>query len=435
MGLFYLLTLYCAIRFSTSGGVRWPVAAALFCAAGMATKEVMVTAPLIVLLYDRTFLAGSFAGALRKRWRLYAALAACWGLLVYLMAGAGNRGGTAGFGAKDVPQWWPYAQTQCWAILKYLSLAVWPRGLCLDYGSSFSAAPWQVALGAVVVGSIVLATLWGLFGGRKWAFLGACFLAILAPTSSIVPIRDPIFEHRMYLPLAAVLAAAVLGAFGLWERRTRGRSGFRDQRPARQWVAPSIALAAVAAGLGTLTAFRNYDYRSHLAIVEDSARKAPANPRARLNFGWRLLMTRDPRDLPRAIVELRESVRLDPTDPVAHFDLSRAFSAREEFDEAVVELREAIRLEPGFALAHNTLGATLYNQGKNEHNPGKIDQAIDQFRQAIRLNSAYPRAYENLSTALRHVGRYQEANEAAAKARELESSATTMEDRGQTTSR
>ena len=38
----------------------WYAAAVLACLLGMATKEVMVTAPLVVLLFDRTFLAGSF---------------------------------------------------------------------------------------------------------------------------------------------------------------------------------------------------------------------------------------------------------------------------------------------------------------------------------------------------------------------------------------
>jgi len=61
MGLFYLLTLYAAIR--AMEGMRplpWQILAFVACLAGMASKEVMVTAPLIVLLYDRTFVAGTF---------------------------------------------------------------------------------------------------------------------------------------------------------------------------------------------------------------------------------------------------------------------------------------------------------------------------------------------------------------------------------------
>ncbi len=77
MGLFYLLTLYCMVRGATSSRpAPWYAAAVVACALGMGSKEVMITAPVVALLFDRTFLASSFAGILRRRWRLYAGLGA-----------------------------------------------------------------------------------------------------------------------------------------------------------------------------------------------------------------------------------------------------------------------------------------------------------------------------------------------------------------------
>ena len=102
MALFYLLTLYCFIRgaedekAASRESTLWFGLSWLACLLGMATKEVMATAPLLVLLYDRVFLAGSFAAAWRRRRRLYAALAATWGLLAYLATGTQGRGGTGG---------------------------------------------------------------------------------------------------------------------------------------------------------------------------------------------------------------------------------------------------------------------------------------------------------------------------------------------------
>ncbi|MGB2987435.1 MAG: glycosyltransferase family 39 protein, partial [Phycisphaerae bacterium] len=82
MGLFYLLTLYCVIRGAESPlRYRWYLAAVIACALGMGSKAVMVTAPLVVLLYDRVFLSPSFSEAFRKRWGLYSGLAANWGIL------------------------------------------------------------------------------------------------------------------------------------------------------------------------------------------------------------------------------------------------------------------------------------------------------------------------------------------------------------------
>ena len=104
VGLFYLLVLYCVIRGATS---RRPIVLVprgrAACVLGMATKEVMATAPLLVLLYDRTFLAGSFREAWRRRYGLYLALAATWGVVVALLISTGFHGGTTGFAVQSSP--------------------------------------------------------------------------------------------------------------------------------------------------------------------------------------------------------------------------------------------------------------------------------------------------------------------------------------------
>ena len=68
MGLFYLLTLYCFIRSVESPRPRvWCGLCLTACAVGMASKEVMASAPLLVMLYDRAFISGSFREAWRRR--------------------------------------------------------------------------------------------------------------------------------------------------------------------------------------------------------------------------------------------------------------------------------------------------------------------------------------------------------------------------------
>lgn len=131
VGFFYLLTLCCALRFAESGGaMRWGVIATACCALGMATKEVMVSAPLLVLRYDRSFLGGSWRAAWEARGRLWLALAATWLLLAFLMLSTVGCGGTAGLGAGISS--WHYLLTQCRAIVTCLGLAVWPHPLVFD---------------------------------------------------------------------------------------------------------------------------------------------------------------------------------------------------------------------------------------------------------------------------------------------------------------
>ncbi len=223
VALFYLLTLYCFIRGATSGRGRfWYAAAVLACLLGMASKEVMVSAPLMVLLYDRAFLAGSFREAWRRRYGVYLALASTWVLLGWLVIVAGGRGGSAGFGAGVGS--WAYLCTQFGAIVHYLKLSVWPHPLLLDYGRETVPITLEIVPDAILVVLLGLTTLVALWRWPKIGFLGAWFFAILAPTSSIVPVATQVIaEHRMYLPLAAVVTAVSLGGYAAcWGLASRG---------------------------------------------------------------------------------------------------------------------------------------------------------------------------------------------------------------------
>ena len=139
MGLFYLLSLYASIRCGTSARPgRWAAAAVGAAMLAMGTKEVAVSLPIVILLYDRALLAGSFAGALRKRRGLYVGLAAAWVLWLALQAFAPPRC-WAGYGLPVA--WHEYARSQPGVILHYLRLAFWPRPLVLDYAWPVGGLP------------------------------------------------------------------------------------------------------------------------------------------------------------------------------------------------------------------------------------------------------------------------------------------------------
>jgi tetratricopeptide (TPR) repeat protein len=233
----------------------------------MGTKEVMITAPFLVLLYDRMFLANSLREVLRRRWGMYAGfLAACGGLaaIMALQAGARPNESYTWEGVGPVA----YFLTQCRVICHYLRLSVWPSGLCLDYHwpveqSLFAVLPRLVFLLLLAFISVLLVA-----RRNPAGFPAAAFFVILAPTSSFVPRPDCAFEHRMYLPLACVAVLVVAGGGKLLLRVARPR------------IAAAIGIAAVAA-LGTATHLRNNDYRTEARMWQDVVQKSPHNLRAR----------------------------------------------------------------------------------------------------------------------------------------------------------
>ena len=341
------------------------------CLLGMATKEVMASAPLLLLLYDRTFLAGSFRGAWQARGKFHLALAATWLLLGALVLGTGGRGGTAGFGTTVSA--WSYALTQCRAIVRYLGLSLWPQPLIFDYGLATArdlAAVWPQAVIVVVL----LATTVVLLARRPVAgFLGAGFFALLAPSSSFVPVvTQTIAEHRMYLPLAAIVTLVVLASHRWW-------------RAATPWLWGGVALV-----LAAVTTIRNADYRTEESLWADTAAKLPTNARAHNNLGQAQFRAGRVAD---AMQSYERALALQPNYPETHYNLGVALAQRGEVAAAIAHYETALRLQPGYPEAHNNLGNAFIRTGR-------VPEAVGHFEAALRLKPDFAEAHSNLGNAL-----------------------------------
>jgi tetratricopeptide (TPR) repeat protein len=383
MGLLYLLTLYGFIRGSAANGGRartWFALSIAACLLGMGTKEVMASAPLVVLLYDRTFQAGSLREAWRRRGRVHAALCSTWLVLALLVASTHGRGGTAGFGG--AVGWRSYATTQFVALAHYLRLAFWPHPLVFDYGSAPLGLSAPVVACALLVTSLAAWTAWALLRRPALGFLGACFFAILAPSSSVVPVSTEIMaEHRMYLALAPVVVLAVAAAF-----RWLGRAAL-----------PLCALLAAAMLWATWQ--RNETYRTEAGLWADTVCRRPDNDRARTNLGNALSSEGRPAE---AVAQLEAALRLNPRSVDARNDLGNALNALGRTAEANAQFEEAQRLDPDSVEAHNNLGNALNAQGRSA-------EAIAQYEEAIRIDPDYAEARNNLGNVLVAQGRGAEA--------------------------
>jgi tetratricopeptide (TPR) repeat protein len=391
-GLCYLLTLYCTIRGAESMRPRgWRAGAILACALGMGSKPVVVTAPLMALLYDRVFLAGSVRGALRERRLLHLGLMATWALLAVLQAAEFNlKEPSAGFRYKDVT-WLGYGLTQPGVLLHYLRLSLWPSPLVFDYLWPV-ARLHQVAGPLLIVGALMGVTLWALRHRPALGFVGAWFFLILAPSSSVIPIADLAAEHRLYLPLAAVIALIVFAGHQIL------RQAFGAHAHLRQAIS-AVAVVGLAAGLTVLTARRNADYHSEAAMWSDVLVKRPNQFRALSSLGD--LKRRQGR-FDESVLLFAEALRVAPENAESHYNLGFALVRAGRLDEAIARYTEALRLQPDHVEAHNNLGIALKQQGR-------LDEAIAQYTEALRLDPDYPDAHYNLGNAFLQQGRFDEA--------------------------
>ena len=396
MGLFYLLTLYGFVRAASADaqdpdpgagprGRAWLAVSLAACVCGTATKEVMVTAPVLVLLYDRTFVSGTLRQALRSRPGYYLGLAASWILLALLLATAHLGDRTVGIG-QGVGAWaYLCTQVRAWGV--YARVILWPSPLIFDYGrealvSGLSPVLPEALLLAVCAAAAIL--LW-----RKAppvGFLCLGFFLLLSPTSTVIPIAaQPIAESRLYLPLALVAAGLAAGTAGRF-----GRKGI-------------LALAALAALLGALTASRNRDYASAESIWRDTVAKNPGSSRAHEDLA--VALAKEPGRGGEALAQFREALRIRPDFAEAHRDIAVELAKLPGGRmEAIGHYRKALALRPAFAEAHNGLGVEL---GKLK---GRSDEALAQFALALEAEPDYAEAHNNLAVGLARVsGRLPEA--------------------------
>jgi Flp pilus assembly protein TadD len=464
MALFYLATLYCSLRYwatfplpyrETPGEgsckVRptralspdplpkgegskglWLTLAILACLAGMASKEVMFSAPLVVLLFERTFITGSIKESLRRSWPLYCGLAASWIVLLSVSTGS-PHGKSAGFGLGiNAYDWWLVQSKVFWM---YWKLVLWPWPLLLHYEvpyfDSFAEA-WMYVVPLLLVGIAVLVLLWR---NHPLGFLGAWIFAILSPTLAIPIPLETAAERRMYLALLPFIAAVVVLIDQMAESLMRSRPDVRANivglgKDKRTVIVCGLLLAALF-GVASRKRLRAYDDEG--VLWREVLQAYPEDSMAHNNLGTYLL---DHNELAEAISHLQLAVRFQPDYPIARNNLGLALVRADRSAEAVPHFEHAVGLRPEFGAAHNNLGqaltslgrlsaaerelhtalalqpdepAVLNNLGMMLATEGKVPEAIDYFNRALQLKPDNVDAHNNLGVIYIRSGKTAEA--------------------------
>jgi tetratricopeptide (TPR) repeat protein len=394
-GLFYLLILYCMQRADAADPTErytwsrfgWYSLAVGSLVLGFGSKEIMVTAPGAVLLFDRIFLAGSIREMVRRRWLFHLVFILVWGAFTgwHFMRAAEAAGGL-GFKVAAVTKT-QYALTETGVLLYYLRLAVWPRGMAIDYQSwpwAHTAAEAMPEL-AIVAGMLVVTAVL-LVWRPAIGFVCAWFFLILIPTSSFMPIVDAVFEHRMYLSLASVAVGVVF--LGDWLLRVV-RLG---------WLRP-VALAVVAVALGVLTHLRNEEYRSRADVWTVAVERMPDSVRARANLAQGLIAA----DRTAEVIPLVEwAIELSPTDPTALQNLAAAYEQLGEYQAAAEYFRRLTAYYPADGNYWRMYAANLLVLGRWE-------EAADAYARAGEVNHDAAEPHYGRAAALYALGRDDEA--------------------------
>jgi tetratricopeptide (TPR) repeat protein len=369
LSVMFALAAFAVFLCRKDGAISWGRSVAVLALFGAAvlSKEQTVALPALLLLTDWWWNPGARLRAIGRNWRLYAPMAAGAMLAVFAFRGLILHATSAGFGMKGIT-WYEYFFTQCRALFVYMGEFVLPVRLTADWDFPISRSITEhgAIFGVLALVGLVAAA-W--IGRRRAPLAGYGFLAFLtlmAPTSSILPIADPIAERRIYFSMIGLLLVVLDGV-------SRLRIGARG-------IGVATAVLGVAAAGATYA--RAAVWADPVALWEDNVAKSPGKARGHYNLGFAYYAQGRPE---LAIREFEKTAQLEAATPELLLDWGLAYDALNRSEAALEKLRESAALKPG-AHVYSQIGMVY----------GKLSQwpeALAALEKARNLDPGFAETY------------------------------------------
>lgn len=269
---------------------------------------------------------------------------------------------------------WQYLCTEFNVLVKYLQLLLLPVGQNHDHHYHFKKTFFDglTPLALTFLISLVAA---GVYFRKQHPivtfFIGWYFIT-LSIESSIFPLSDAMFEHRLYLPM---LGYGMFFAYLVYVLSKK------------QLIKTTYILAVVILALSAATYTRNIVWQDDVRLWSDSVSKNPRNFRAYKYLGRGLYFKKR---YPEAIESYKKAIQIKPTFQEVHNDIGVAYFAQGKWAEAAPYFKKAAELDPTDARTFNNLGSALFASG----NPA---EAIIQYRKALEIDPRNTDALKNLA--------------------------------------
>ena len=410
-GMFYLATLFFYLKARRARSRKdlfgYALLAGIAALSAAFSKETAVTLPAMILVLEIFFFDTAIKDLIGKKlfWLLMIPVAIILFLKLQPLIRTDffyDPGPGFSFTRKQ------YLLTQFSVLLTYLQLFFWPanQNVDWDYPLATSFLSLQTLASFLL---LLLLLILAFFAHRRLRLVSLgiiAFFITLAPTSSIIPLRDVIFEHRMYLAVAFLAMACVQLCF-------YGLARIGERSPRGQSVVFCVLIIVLFPLFCGLTHARNRVWLNEVSLWEDAAEKSPNKARVHKNYGKGLL-TVAYGSSEKAKREFEAAIRLDPDWAVSYHDLGVCYWQEEDYQRAVTLGLEAIQRKPKYKDALYLLGTSY----KKLH---QWDKAREYLERLIGMSpgSRYVGGYLDLLEVYLELGLEDDALDIAGKVQKL----------------
>jgi len=392
--LFYLLSLNLYVKARLSKEIKplvsnWKVyylfslVSALL---GIFTKEIVYTLPFMILLYEFCFLRTEKQTNYKYVIPFFVVL-----ILMVAMIYFGKIINFKEIGRiSEEPVYISplnYLLTQLRVLVTYLRLLFIPLKQNLDYDYLISQTLWELptlaSLGLLVVIFAIGIKFFAKY--RLLSFAIFWFFLALSVESSVIPIRDVIFEHRLYLPLVGF--SVFLGSIFYYLFK-----------PKSQELILAILLALIPC-YSILTYNRNFVWKDEFTLWNDAVNSSPNKARPHMGKGDYYLQIGN---YDKAIDEYTKAIEINDKSAIVYSNRGLAYQEKKEYEKALLNFEKALML-------NSTLEKVYYNRGNIYRDKEEFDKALFEYGQALKLNPDFVDSYIDRGITYGLMGKYDQA--------------------------
>lgn len=382
-GMFFMLTLLAYVRYARGPKTVGRYLLVMLCfALGLMSKSMLVTVPGVLLLLDywplgRLQRLSQVPALVLEKIPLF--LLSILSSVATVMAIKADNHAPSAAVPSDAPM----------SYVIYLGKLIYPHDLALPYPMpEHGWAAWQAGgaiflLAGLTAGAFLL--------GRKRPYLltgWLWYMGMLVPVAGVMQTDypQPYADRFTYLPQIGLCIAGTWLAAD-WAARRRIPTAILGG-------AGAVIIAALMAACWHQVSY----WRNSITLWTHTLGCTRDNYYANYILGNALLLQGRNEE---AVVQFRESLRIDPAHKETHLDLGTALLRLHRTGDAVADFREALKLDPSSAAIHSYLATALLGEGN-------IEAAKGEYHEAARLDPSYSRGLNEIGNALLQSGRVDE---------------------------